>query len=98
MLFENWKLKIDRRSSLNSVFKHPKMRNVTQTLQNEISYQTPFFFSHSFQYLNTKNCCLESLTKQALESIIFNVFTIMSFTKKIVSKKIYIYFENHVAK
>ena len=58
----------------------------------------PFFFLPTvFQYLNTKNCCLESLTKQTLESTVFNVFTIMSLKKKMYLKK-YIYFENHVAK
>ena len=35
-----WKL----RGSLNIVFKHPKIKNVIQTLRNEISYQTRFFF------------------------------------------------------
>ena len=39
-----WKLKTGRKSYLNLVFKHPNMRNVTQTLLNEIPYQTCFFF------------------------------------------------------
>ena len=39
-----WKLKIGRRSSLNSVFKYLKIKNVTQTLLNKISYQTLFFY------------------------------------------------------
>ena len=66
ILFENWKLVW--MSSLNIVFKHPKMRNVTQTLLNKISYQTFFFFSlvHSFQCLNSENYYLELFTKQAL--------------------------------
>ena len=33
-----WKLKTGRKSYLNLVFKHPNMRNVTQTLLNEIPY------------------------------------------------------------
>ena len=42
MLFENWKWVW--RGSLNIVFEHPKIKNVIQTLRNEISYQTRFFF------------------------------------------------------
>ena len=56
-LINIWKLKTDRRSSLNLVFKHSKMRNIIQTLLNEISYQTLFYFlAYSFQCLNTENC------------------------------------------
>ena len=56
-LINIWKLKTDRRSSLNLVFKHFKMRNIIQTLLNEISYQTLFYFlAYSFQCLNTENC------------------------------------------
>ena len=42
MLFENWKLV--SMSFLNVVFKYLKMKNVTQTLLNKISYQTSFLF------------------------------------------------------
>ena len=56
-LINIWKLKTDRRSSLNLVFKHSKMRNIIQTLLYEISYQTLFYFlAYSFQCLNTENC------------------------------------------
>lgn len=61
MLLENEKLVW--MSSLNTVLKHPKLKNVTKTLLNEISCQTIFFFlTHRFQ-------CSESLTKQALNHL-----------------------------
>ena len=65
-----WKLNIGKKSSLNSVFKYHKIRNVTQTLLIENSYQTLFFFAHSFQYLNTENCYLKSIIKQALKIVV----------------------------
>ena len=41
------------------MFKHPKMRNVTQTLLKKIFHLCVVFFGvHSFQCLNTENCCL----------------------------------------
>ena len=49
------------------MFKHPKLRIVTQTLKKNTSTKHIIFFgTYSFQYLNTKKYCLESLTKQAL--------------------------------
>ena len=59
MLLE--KKKLVWMSSLNTMFKHSKIKNATQPLLNEISYQTNFFFF----------CpkCLESLTKQALSHL-----------------------------
>jgi len=38
-------LKIGKRSFLNSVFKHPKMSNVTQTLLKRHHYQMRYFFA-----------------------------------------------------
>ena len=49
-----WKLKIDKKSFLNLIFKHPKMRNVTQILLRKHSYQTCFY-------------CLSYVAKQALD-------------------------------
>ena len=49
------------------MFKHPKINNVTQTLLKKHAYHMRFIFqNHSFQCLNTENCCLESHTKHAL--------------------------------
>ena len=42
MLLE--KKKLVWMSSLNTMFKHSKIKNATQPLLNEISYQTNFFF------------------------------------------------------
>ena len=39
-----WKVKIGKESFLNIVFKHPKLRIVTQTLQKKHFYQARYFF------------------------------------------------------
>ena len=39
-----WKVKIGKESFLNTVFKHPKLRIVTQTLQKKHFYQARYFF------------------------------------------------------
>ena len=60
MLFENWK-PVYKSNFLNSVFKHPKMRNVTQTLLKKRLLPNMLFFGpRSFQWLNTKKFILPS--------------------------------------
>ena len=39
-----WKVKIGKESFLNTMFKHPKLRIVTQTLQKKHFYQAHYFF------------------------------------------------------
>ena len=39
-----WKVKIGKESFLNTMFKHPKLRIVTQTLQKKHFYQARYFF------------------------------------------------------
>ena len=58
------KLKTGRRSFLNLVFKHFKIRNITQTLLKEILYQTHcfFFYPHSFQWFVMLHHCETNLT------------------------------------
>ena len=52
MLFENWKWVW--RGSLNIVFEHPKIKNVIQTLINEISYQTRLFVCLFFFFFGSQ--------------------------------------------
>ena len=73
-----WNLKIGKRSFSNSVFKHLKMSNITQTLLKKtllpivlFYFYFYFFQNHSFRDLNTENSCLESHTKQALPTNMF---------------------------
>ena len=48
-------------SQLKPMFRYPKIKNVTQTLLNEISYQTSFFFFFGIPYQTCSNCLDRSL-------------------------------------
>ena len=53
-------------SSLNTMFKHSKIKNATQPLLNEISCQTIYIYIYIYIFCPK---CLESLTKQALSHL-----------------------------
>ena len=48
-------------SQLKPMFRYPKIKNVTQTLLNEISHQTSFFFFFGIPYQTCSNCLDRSL-------------------------------------
>ena len=58
-----WKLKTGKRSFLNSVFKHPKIGNVTQTLLKKHPYQTHFFLEPQFSVFKHWNVILNHIPK-----------------------------------
>ena len=67
-----------KKKKKNTVFKHPKLKNVIQTLLIKHSCQTLFFFSffgYNFQYINIENVCLSLHINQALYTSV-NKFTI----------------------
>ena len=58
LLLENWKRFL--KCSQNAVFKHSKLRIVTQIFFVKLSYQTFYFRVRSFQCLDTVRYCLNS--------------------------------------
>ena len=58
LLHENWKHLL--KCSQITVFKHSKLRIVTQIFFVKLSYQTFYFRAHSSQYLNTERYCFNS--------------------------------------
>ena len=72
------------------MFKHSKISNITQTfLKKTLIKCVVFFRTTIFQCLNTKNCCLESHTKQVfnfqvtlLNDLFISKLKIMGFIDK----------------
>ena len=85
-----WNLKTGKKSFPNKMFKHSKISNITQTfLKKTLIKCVVFFRTTIFQCLNTKNCCLESHTKQVfnfqvtlLNDLFINKLKIMGFIDK----------------